>query len=249
MLLPCPAAVPGHERRLSSGATRLSDLPTRNLSAYFDGLPRRPHASRSQVKIEPSLGRTRAWVISVESQMPQNRGKAAIRRVPTVQISLPPPDLRPHRPIFAANAARGTPLSQISIFISFRCRADTIRFVKPPLGFSWTWTRSSRRCCLRLRNARIVIPLLRGAIDEDRTDRKDIFLTPLFHAIVKGLLLVRAHRCRRRRLLLLGAASRNINQGGDHEYHPSLHIITSEHIVLYLAEGAHQPLSEDGSNP
>jgi hypothetical protein len=69
----------------------MSDLPTRNLSAYFDGLPRRPHASRSQFKIEPSLGRTRAWVISVESQMPQNRGKAAIRRVPTVQISLTPP--------------------------------------------------------------------------------------------------------------------------------------------------------------
>jgi hypothetical protein len=47
---------------------------------------------------------------------------------------------------------------------------------------------------------------------------------------------------------LLGAASRDANQGGDHKYHPSLHVITYEHIVLYLAEGAHQPLTEDGSN-
>jgi len=94
-----------------------------------------------------------------------------------------------------------------------------------------------------------VIPLLlRGGIDEDRTERKDIFLTLLFHAVVKGLLLVRGHRRRRCHLLLLDAASRNANQGADYEYHASLHVITSEHIVLCLAEGAHQPLSEDGSN-
>ena len=123
--------------------------------------------------------------------------------------------------------------------------------VKPPLAFSWTWTRSSRRCCLRLRNARAVaIPLLlRGGIDEDRTERKDIFLTLLFHAVVKGLLLVRGHRRRRCHLLVAG---RRIPQRKSGCRLRVSRIASRHHLRAHRSyaslKGAHQPLSEDGSN-
>ena len=52
-----------------------------------DGCGHRARRSRASLR----SARTRAEVISGESQMPPNRGKAAIRRVPTVQIPLAPP--------------------------------------------------------------------------------------------------------------------------------------------------------------
>jgi hypothetical protein len=51
-------------------------------------MPAGPSGRRSRSSLRSA--RTWAEVISGESQMPPNRGKAAIRRVPTVQISLPP---------------------------------------------------------------------------------------------------------------------------------------------------------------